>query len=83
MRVMQNSSLLTNVSLLGKSELVTPTLLIWSSQADKHSSFLVPTYKNKRKLMGNQIWLCDICIVSFQFQLKINLLLIHTSLGIC
>lgn len=42
-KVMQNSSRLTKVSRFGNLELVTPTLLIWSSQAAKHSSWPLPT----------------------------------------
>ena len=40
-KVMQNSSRLTNVSRLGNCELLTPTLLIWSSQAARHSCWTI------------------------------------------
>ena len=42
-KVMQNSSRFTKVSRLGNIELVTPTLFIWSSHADKHSYWSSPT----------------------------------------
>ena len=51
LKVMQNSSRFTNVSRLGKSELVTPTLFIWSSHAAKHSCWVSPTYKQTKSFI--------------------------------
>ena len=51
LKVIQNSSRLTNVSRLGKSELVTPTLFIWSSHAARHSCWVSPTYKQTKSFI--------------------------------
>ena len=47
-KVIQNSSRFTKVSRFGNCELVTPTLLIWSLQAARHSSWFLPTWNCKQ-----------------------------------